>query len=39
MEVGNIYNAIAISNFLNPTDEMEIEDRDEKTMDEEEILQ
>jgi hypothetical protein len=38
-EVGNIHDAMAISNFLNPTDETEAEDGDENTVGEEEILQ
>ena len=36
--MGNIHDAMAISNFLNPTDETEAEDGDENTVGEEEIL-
>jgi hypothetical protein len=37
-EVGNIHDAMAISNFLNPTDETEAKNGDENRVGEEEIL-
>jgi hypothetical protein len=38
-EAGNIYNTIAISNFLNPVDEMEAGEENEHIMGDEEIFE